>query len=191
MTEDRKSPIWPLTAALAIAFPLLYVASFGPAVWLESDGWISIETLCTAYRPVCQYFAYCPAALRRPLVWCWQLGGANDITLFFLVSGPQNPRPRPIDKSGLAIKLQDGAVMVARVYSDSPAAEAGVESGDEIRSIDGRPTEDLTPTETRELLAEDGRTVFVELQRGAHHKHVSICLRNYDKARPRQSGAPL
>ena len=129
--SEHKNPLWPWIVALLIGLPVLYVASFGPAIWLQGNGWISIEMLCTAYRPVCQGFAHCPAALRGPLVSCWQFGGANDITLFFLVCGPQNPQPPPVDKSGLTIKFRDGAPTVARVSPDSPAAEAGVEDGDE------------------------------------------------------------
>jgi hypothetical protein len=35
--NDRKRPLWPLVTAALIGLPVLYVASFGPACWLDIE----------------------------------------------------------------------------------------------------------------------------------------------------------
>ncbi len=51
MSDDRKKSVWPWIVALVIGLPVLYVASFGPACWLTSRGWIS-DTTMLLYIPL-------------------------------------------------------------------------------------------------------------------------------------------
>ncbi len=37
MSDDRKTPLWPWIVALLIGLPVLYIVSFGPACWAESQ----------------------------------------------------------------------------------------------------------------------------------------------------------
>src|SRR5262245_22794311 len=60
MSDDRK-PVWPWIVALLIGLPLLYVASFGPACWLEDREVVPIGFVHTAYKPLVFVSArYCP-----------------------------------------------------------------------------------------------------------------------------------
>jgi hypothetical protein len=51
MSDDRK-PVWPWIVALLIGLPVLYVASFGPACWLESRGYVDADTVGPTYWPI-------------------------------------------------------------------------------------------------------------------------------------------
>jgi hypothetical protein len=84
MSEERK-PLWPWIVALLIGLPVLYVASFGPAVSLTSRGLIPFESLRYVYGPMVRCWPHCPRALSGTAHWCWNLSGANDIELGFLL----------------------------------------------------------------------------------------------------------
>ncbi|MGQ5637959.1 MULTISPECIES: S41 family peptidase [unclassified Streptomyces] len=71
-----------------------------------------------------------------------------------------------------ARRERDGRIEVTRVQPGSPAAEAGIRSGDRLRSIDGRKADGRPVTEVVSLLRGDaddaaaGTTVTLGLQRG-------------------------
>jgi len=73
-----------------------------------------------------------------------------------------------------ARRQRDGAVEVTKVRAGSPAAEAGVEAGDRLLSVDGATVEGRPVSEVVALLrgdAEDaaaGTSVVVRLERGGH-----------------------
>jgi len=89
MNENRTPPFWPWIVVLLVALPVFYLGSFGPAVWLMRNEWISLESLCTAYQPVGLFYGHLPPILRSALIGCWRCGGASDIELFFLLSPGQ------------------------------------------------------------------------------------------------------
>lgn len=53
---------------------------------------------------------------------------------------------------GVELKAQDGGLMIIRVITGSPAAEAGVRTQDLILAIDRQPTKDLTTDQAANLL---------------------------------------
>lgn len=57
----------------------------------------------------------------------------------FQLSGRSAPEPRA-PHAGYAISYQDGQARVVQLFEGSPAAEAGLELGDQIIAIDGRST---------------------------------------------------
>lgn len=73
---------------------------------------------------------------------------------------------------GLWARERDGRIEVARVGSDTPAAEAGIRAGDRLRSVDGRKVDGRPVTEVVSLLRGDttgesaGTTVRLGLERG-------------------------
>ena len=56
--------------------------------------------------------------------------------------------------------------LVRLVIPESPAEEAGVEAGDRLIAIDGRPTREIALGDIRELFRKDGVLYALELQRG-------------------------
>jgi len=62
------------------------------------------------------------------------------------------------------LKVQEGRLVIVRVISGSPAAEAGVRAGDQILSVDGRPTKSLSTDQAAALLqGAEGTTVTLSL----------------------------
>jgi membrane-associated protease RseP (regulator of RpoE activity) len=61
---------------------------------------------------------------------------------------------------------QDAGVMVARVVPGSPAEKAGLEIGDIITSLDGKPVESSWDVRSRVRALGDGAALPLEVQRG-------------------------
>jgi len=51
MNDDRK-PFWPWIVAVLIGLPVLYVASFGPACWLNERRYLGRAVVEAIYSPV-------------------------------------------------------------------------------------------------------------------------------------------
>lgn len=80
---------------------------------------------------------------------------------------------------GIGINLQQSkdhsALMVTRTIDDSPAAEAGVEAGDEIISIDGSSAIGLTPEQAAEKIrGKAGSSVRISVRRSEGVKSMVI-----------------
>lgn len=85
--------------------------------------------------------------------------------------------PVEADASGLRLHA-DGPgfhrFVVARVLTPSPAADAGIGSGDVLESIDGRAAETLTLTEVRIMLCRPNVHYSLDIVR--HDKHLQVLL---------------
>jgi carboxyl-terminal processing protease len=53
---------------------------------------------------------------------------------------------------GVELKADDGALLIVRVISGSPAELSGIRAGDRITTVDGQPTESLTTDQAANLL---------------------------------------
>ena len=96
--------------------------------------------------------------------------------LFAIFSG-QNPLPPPdYDRSGAWLVDRDGSVVVRSVLGGSPAAVAGLVSGDEIVELNGNPLDDLESARSL-LKGGAGTKVTVTYRRGGLLRHASIVLR--------------
>lgn len=84
-----------------------------------------------------------------------------------------------ISRSGLQLVREGDAVRVAQVIEGSPAAKAGMQVGDELRAIDGRPAAEWTRAEIEALFDEGrpGRKVAFEIARDGRTVNASIKLR--------------
>ena len=84
------------------------------------------------------------------------------------------------DMSGIEL-LGDGAdlktYLIDEVEAGSAAAAAGVEGGDVLTAIDGRPASEFTLDDIRRLFREDGREYALELRRGERTVRVRLKLR--------------
>lgn len=72
---------------------------------------------------------------------------------------------------GMIVKDVNGGLFVSQVYDGSPAARAGILTGDEILSIDGAPYSEIAS-----FAGKAGRTVAVKLRRhaGAEPSNVNV-----------------
>ena len=87
---------------------------------------------------------------------------------------------------GIELKAQEGDLSIVRVIPGSPAEQGGIRPGDQIVSIDGRPTERLSTEEAANLLqGEAGSVVTLAVStpphpEGTRPRQVSIRRRRVD-----------
>jgi predicted metalloprotease with PDZ domain len=82
------------------------------------------------------------------------------------------------DMSGLTLRRSgDDGLRVTRVLPDTPAAEAGLQAGDLIHHIDGRPAAEIEFPELQSMLRQRGMTLHLEYLREGKREEVSITLR--------------
>jgi hypothetical protein len=79
-----------------------------------------------------------------------------------------NDPPEPYDGSGLGIERKDGHLVVTAVAPASAGARAGVEVGDTILSLDGKPSIAITSEYMMERLCRTSGQSVVQIQRGSH-----------------------
>jgi len=97
-----------------------------------------------------------------------------------LEPGPDFGLPFEADMSGLglvSLAPDFRRVSVARVLDDSPALEAGLQVGDEIETVDGKPAEDLGLSGLRERLRLDGQAVKFEVKRKDERIAIQLTTR--------------
>lgn len=90
--------------------------------------------------------------------------------------------PVPFNRSGLSVsKAPDGAFTVSSVVADSPAADAGIKSGDLIDEVGGRPSQSLSRADVLVLFQQPaGTTVDLRVREPAR----SLSVRLRDVLRP-------
>ncbi|HEX8072359.1 MAG TPA: aspartyl protease family protein [Pyrinomonadaceae bacterium] len=88
--------------------------------------------------------------------------------------------PFEVDMSGLEL-LGDGpdyaTILIDEVVPHSPAAEAGVEGGETLQAIDGRPAAEFTLEEVRRLFTQAGREYRLTLLHAGRVVEVRLKLR--------------
>ena len=88
--------------------------------------------------------------------------------------------PTEYDESGLRIRAEGPdfhRFVVRRILPGSAAAEAGIESGDVIESIDKRSANEMTLTELRTMLCKPNAKYSVGILRGSKHFQIGLTLR--------------
>jgi len=88
--------------------------------------------------------------------------------------------PAEYDESGLRIRAEGStfrAFVVARIVPQSPAAEAGIEPGDIIESINSTPAQKMNLTELRSMLRRSKARYSIGIMRGNQHLQVELQLR--------------
>jgi C-terminal processing protease CtpA/Prc len=84
------------------------------------------------------------------------------------------------DASGLRLRSRGSDFrehMVIGVVEDSPAAKAGLQEGDRLMEIGGKPANSLTLGEILQMLKREGETVVLKLQRGTQPVEAKLALR--------------
>jgi len=101
----------------------------------------------------------------------------NPVKLVWLTPNRSYAEPAQYDESGLRIRAegpQFHKFVVRRIVSQSPAADAGIEPGDVIESIDNSSAEEMTLTEIRRMLCQSRARYSIGIRRGNSHLHVSL-----------------
>lgn len=81
---------------------------------------------------------------------------------------------------GLSLKLPAEAVIISEVTADSPAALAGIQSGDQIISIDGQ-TIDHWRELVNSVINKPGKTVTIEVARNAQRLQFATTIGSVQK----------
>ena len=90
---------------------------------------------------------------------------------------------------GLGLKGSEGA-LVAEPQADSPAAKAGILSGDVITAMDGHAVKDAHDLAKRVGAMAPGANVKLTIWRKGEEKTVSVTLGDMPKSREARAGAP-
>jgi Aspartyl protease/PDZ domain len=88
--------------------------------------------------------------------------------------------PAKYDESGLRIRAEGPSFhrfVVRRIVPQSPAAEAGMEPGDIIESIENHSAEEMTLTEMRNMFCQTKETLAAKIIRGNKNLQVALRLR--------------
>jgi hypothetical protein len=87
-------------------------------------------------------------------------------------------KPFEYDMSGIVMrKSNDGFREIKQIYDNSPAADAGLQVGDKIASINGRPAAEYDIFELDALFVQEGKTIRLVIRRGDTESEVSLKLR--------------
>jgi carboxyl-terminal processing protease len=79
---------------------------------------------------------------------------------------------------GVVLTSLDGQVTVLEVYPDSPAQEAGIESGDVLVAIDGERRQWELAEATQAIQRDDGESVTIVWLRAGQERDTTVTLRN-------------
>jgi hypothetical protein len=88
--------------------------------------------------------------------------------------------PSEFDMSGIRFVMEGERFDVFKVFSvfdGSPAAEAGIQPGDFVKTIDGRAAASFTRESLRSYMEREGAEVRLAITRGTELKNISLRLR--------------
>jgi hypothetical protein len=103
-----------------------------------------------------------------------------DYSRLRMILEPNNHFSDPIEAgmSGIDFDAEDcRPFKVVKVLENSPAAEAGIQAGDEIVALDGRPFKDIPSFEMERLLSRIGAEYSLAIRRSGQESVVKIRLR--------------
>jgi len=96
------------------------------------------------------------------------------------------PLPLPVadidtyDRSGMWINAVKNGMQVMDVTANGPAARAGIETGDVIIEVNGKPATSIPVYELRRMLRDEapGTVVHLSIERGGQMREVAVTLRD-------------
>jgi hypothetical protein len=97
----------------------------------------------------------------------------------FLKPGRRFTEPPRFDMSGVALSRVDGATIVEWVCRSSPAAEAGVQAGDKVVSVNGRRASDYSLFELERLNSQAGRSLALGIRGQKQVRNVGLLLADW------------
>ncbi|MGH7741477.1 MAG: aspartyl protease family protein, partial [Candidatus Eiseniibacteriota bacterium] len=98
----------------------------------------------------------------------------------YLEPGAKYAERDHFSRSGLQLERYGDEVRAGQVLPHSPASSAGIESGDRVISIEGRPILEFGMEEVRRLFedGEPGTTVHMEISRNGKSREVKLKLKD-------------
>jgi serine protease Do len=127
-----------------------------------------------------------PAATAKTVVA--QLKDKGTVTRGW--AGVEIQKITPDIAESLGLKDVEGA-LVAQPQPNSPAAKAGIESGDVITAIDGQKVKDSHDLAIRIAQAAPGTSVKLSVLRQGSEKDINVTLADYPKDRTAQAGESM
>ena len=96
------------------------------------------------------------------------------------------PLPQPVDdldtydRAGMWVNAAKGGMQVMDVTADGPAAQAGIEVGDVITRVNGKPATSIPVYEFRRMLRDEppGTSVRFAVKRGNTTREIAVTLRD-------------
>lgn len=83
------------------------------------------------------------------------------------------------DKSGMMLILKDKKIKVSQILKNSAAEKAKIETGDELLSLNGKPSNTLTLEKIREMFQDkEGTVIKMEIKRGEETKKFELKLKS-------------
>jgi serine protease Do len=125
-----------------------------------------------------------PSGIAKPIIA--ELRESGKVRRGWLGVAIQPVTPEIAQALGL---VQQGGALVAQVTPDSPAAQAGMESGDVVIEFDGRKIEG--PRDLSRMVAQTdvGKRVDITVLRNSDRKNLELTIRQLDEAQP-TAGSP-
>jgi len=93
--------------------------------------------------------------------------------------------------AGVSLRETDEGVAVVQVFPQTPAAEADLETGDVVLSVDGRPLRDGRGWSRSLGASFAGDEVTLRVRRGADEREVTLALVDHDEWSTTMAGPPL
>ncbi len=95
----------------------------------------------------------------------------------YLKPSRQFAEPFHFDMSGMRLRREPGGTMaVVAVYPGSAAARAGIQVGDSVTSVNGRPVGEYAPGELRPVFTHEGATVRLKIERAGDALDATLVL---------------
>jgi Aspartyl protease/PDZ domain len=96
---------------------------------------------------------------------------------------PAQPTPDDVgtfDRSGMWLNASPAGFVVTALDRNGPAAQAGLQVGDIVLSIDGKPPQmaDLSEVRTRLRTLPSGTSIHFNITRAEHHQTIEVTLQN-------------
>ncbi len=101
------------------------------------------------------------------------VGGMMKI-LGFLAGTKTTPEQTPRGFLGIALTEADDAVAIKAVLPKSPAAEAGLKSGDQIDEVDGKAIRKIADLHQATLRITSGQDLRLTIRRGSEKKEIEV-----------------
>ncbi|MCU0638776.1 MAG: aspartyl protease family protein [Candidatus Krumholzibacteria bacterium] len=101
-------------------------------------------------------------------------------SVIYLEKNSSFGEPFEFDMSGIRFTFEGEKFDLFRVFSvfeNSPAELAGIEEGDVVKAIDGRPASEFTKDSLRKHLERDGALVVFTIERGGAIRDVGVRLK--------------
>ena len=89
-------------------------------------------------------------------------------------SPPQGERILEYEGVGMQLQGDQNRIWINQVYENSPAELAGIQNGDTIVAIDGRPTVPPVEQVVQQILGPAGSVVKLTLRRGGELLEFSV-----------------